>query len=150
MIIINNKIPNNYLFIFVCFIVFTAFSLNIYSNSDTIIIFISDLFSSLFRRGNDDPDSSDSADITLTDNRTNDNKIPNIIITEPDICKTSDNIPSISCKASLRKYFITWFFSFPLQSKGWMILLLQLYLLFIILNLIQFFIQKKLVIRLKH
>jgi len=96
---IENKIPKDFLFYFMCFIVFTTFSLAIYSNSDTIISLISDFIGGLPRRGGDDPDSSDNVDITLTDNRSNKNNsdnIPNIIITEPDVCKTSDNIPSIS------------------------------------------------------
>lgn len=96
---VEDKIPKDFTFYFLCFIVFTTFSLAIYSNSDTIISFISDFIGGLPRRGGDDPESSDNVDITLTDNRSNKNNsdnIPNIIITEPDVCKASDNIPSIS------------------------------------------------------
>jgi len=96
---VEDKIHKDFTFYLLSFIVFTIFSLTIYNNSDTIISFISDFIGGLPRRGGDDPDSFDNVeDITLTDNRSkinNNDNIPNIIITEPDVCKANDNIPSI-------------------------------------------------------
>lgn len=70
---IENKIPKDFPFYFLCFIALTTFSLAIYSNSDTIIAFISKLF---FGRGGDDPD-------ILVAKATTQFQIPDIIVTEP-------------------------------------------------------------------
>jgi len=74
---VENKIPKDFYIYILCFTVFTTFSLAIYNNIidiSPIITTITSFFSGLFGRDDDDTGSSDNPDITLFDNRTNQDK----------------------------------------------------------------------------